>query len=122
MLNIDYIEESEISISAASDSLKKFADQIREISSEFSFPVVGNESVSKILVRQSSSKILAQVDGSNLVISGNSICLENLSDNIPWDAEDPENGVEYHIHYDRATATEFLDSNSPDLVFTKNRQ
>ena len=121
MMKINYIDKNEISICGSSTSLKKFADQIRDLTSEVSFSASGDASINKIIVCPSSDKILIRVDENKLIISGNSNSLKNLSDNIPWDAEDPESEMDYHVHYDKIMSGEFLDPKSPDLVITKNR-
>lgn len=72
--------------------------------------------LSCLIFQKSEALIQVRAEGSALCIEGAGECLAKLAANLPYDAEDPETGIRYHIHFDHVGWPSHVAANSADLI------
>ena len=66
-------------------------------------------------------KGMITVEESQLVLDGNKDFIRNFADNLPYDAEDPKSGINYHVHYDSLSFGDVLSESSLEIILSKNK-
>ena len=131
MLYVTYTTEDEIYLEGDGADLRSLHDELTAFHSKGVESITASTNCSDqpegkdpilpgIHLRDSAENLICPKDG-RLLISGSKDFFENLARNIPWDAEDPDSGIPYHVHYDRIWPDSPLSENSNDLIITKRR-
>ena len=71
-----------------------------------------------LIFRKGHGHLEAKLENKSLIISGSNHAIQSLADNLPAEADQPEAGVNYHVHFDKTWGTLPLSKDFPDMTLT----
>ena len=113
-------QQEGVTISAPRGKLKEFSSALENFASTAKDGLRLQQQFDVVRFFSGAENLIG-VDEVGVFLAGTSEFFQNLSCNVPWDAEDPKLPVEYHVHYDKISFDWLLSENSLDLIIYKQR-
>ena len=122
-MKIKYSANNEISIEGSKDEFSRLMDSITKliysdgdaisinVETNFNPEPYDNHGIGLTIKINKSNSI--EITEKKLIISGEQNFLLSIASNLPFDVE----SIPYHVHYDAISFPQYLNENSPDIVF-----
>ncbi|MCA9063524.1 MAG: hypothetical protein KDA96_10710 [Planctomycetaceae bacterium] len=132
MLRIRYSSGDDVDIEGSAHDLLTIRQAVEElvktghesvtVSTAVDFDPAPYERTLRHLQLRISDRNIALVTDDCLIVSGNVDFLESFARDLPWDAKQPESGVQYHVHLDRLSYGPEVDESSIGMILSLRRE
>jgi len=130
MIKVRHTSQSELELSGTEDELFTLSKTIQqfiqkqqttiEFKTNINFdPSPYEERLFKIVIVLSSFENIVDVKDKKLYLIGNKEFLNCFADNLPYDTDELDSDVDYHIHFDKVSFSDILSEHSSEIVLTK---